>query len=389
MSHTNAYVTFATTLNSLANTQTDSITSDPLEMKTQYSRPISTIEWNKVVQICKAVLPDAKRCNVLITALSTYLQELDSTTTEALADISSIENTLHLTNINNPAEANVAGMLVYKILENKPVLECVESATFITYIKALINEASSNNTGLMSSQDKQKFDEVCQMLDSTYAGISEVVNRMTTFLGTLNANTRLVDLLDLKVDASVYQANLTRLNDDIASLRTTLNTFLDVNDTTVDQLSELVALLRSTVNLQTFSNALVNKADLIDGKIPLSQIPVIDLTGDRGPRGYCYRPYMVGTVLHFDNDGNLPNPEPVNLKGDTGPQGPKGDPGAKGDKGDTGDRGSDGIITPIPGFFGLTVDENGDLYVITDESDAAPSIVYDSTDGNLYYVITE
>lgn len=54
-------------------------------------------------------------------------------------------------------------------------------------------------------------------------------------------------------------------------------------------------------------------------------------------------------VISWTNDQDLPNPAPVNIKGDkgdtgaTGLQGPKGDIGPKGDKGDTGATGPQGI----------------------------------------------
>lgn len=56
-------------------------------------------------------------------------------------------------------------------------------------------------------------------------------------------------------------------------------------------------------------------------------------------------------IISWTNDQDLPNPAPVNIKGDkgdkgdtgaTGLQGPKGDTGPKGDKGDTGATGPQG-----------------------------------------------
>lgn len=45
-------------------------------------------------------------------------------------------------------------------------------------------------------------------------------------------------------------------------------------------------------------------------------------------------------VISWTNDKELPNPEPVNIKGDKGEQGSQGKDGAKGDKGDTGKDGT-------------------------------------------------
>lgn len=53
--------------------------------------------------------------------------------------------------------------------------------------------------------------------------------------------------------------------------------------------------------------------------------------------------------------------------------------GAKGDKGDS------GVTTPLTGFFTMYVDENGDLYAVS-EDDLSDFFEYDSTTGNLYYL---
>lgn len=68
--------------------------------------------------------------------------------------------------------------------------------------------------------------------------------------------------------------------------------------------------------------------------------------GERGPAGYTFTPSVdVSGDLSWSNDGNLENPETVNIRGPQGPQGEKGDTGPqgpKGDKGDTGDTGPQG-----------------------------------------------
>lgn len=58
----------------------------------------------------------------------------------------------------------------------------------------------------------------------------------------------------------------------------------------------------------------------------------------------------------------------------TGPQGPKGDTGES------------GVITTINGFFTLSVDEDGNLWVSHSDSDTPPNFEYDSETGNLYLV---
>lgn len=58
--------------------------------------------------------------------------------------------------------------------------------------------------------------------------------------------------------------------------------------------------------------------------------------------GFTFTPSVNDSgVLSWSNDGGLPNPPSVNVKG---PQGPKGDAGEQGPKGDKGDKGDDGQI---------------------------------------------
>lgn len=66
-------------------------------------------------------------------------------------------------------------------------------------------------------------------------------------------------------------------------------------------------------------------------------------------------------------------------RGEVGPVGPQGAPGPKGDRGDS------GITMPISGFFTMSVDTAGDLYVHVADGGTQPPFRYDSTEGNLYY----
>lgn len=59
--------------------------------------------------------------------------------------------------------------------------------------------------------------------------------------------------------------------------------------------------------------------------------------------------------------------------------------GAKGDKGDKGDA---GIAVTTSGLFSLGVDSDGNLFAYYN-GDEAPKFEYDSTTGNIYYVIEE
>lgn len=59
--------------------------------------------------------------------------------------------------------------------------------------------------------------------------------------------------------------------------------------------------------------------------------------------GYTYTPAVSSAgVISWTNDGGLPNPDPVNIKGPKGDKGDTGDTGPKGDKGDTGETGEQG-----------------------------------------------
>lgn len=53
-------------------------------------------------------------------------------------------------------------------------------------------------------------------------------------------------------------------------------------------------------------------------------------------------------------------------------------------KGEKGDRGDSGVTTPVNGFYTMSVDENGNLYVVSADDGVTPNFEYDSTSGNLY-----
>lgn len=73
-------------------------------------------------------------------------------------------------------------------------------------------------------------------------------------------------------------------------------------------------------------------------------------------------------------------------KGDTGEQGPKGDTGEQGTKGEKGDTGESGIVTPVNGFFTLSVDSEGNLWAYSAGDGTTLDFEYDSETGNLYVV---
>ena len=65
---------------------------------------------------------------------------------------------------------------------------------------------------------------------------------------------------------------------------------------------------------------------------------------------------------------------------------PKGDQGPQGEKGDKGDS---GVSAPSNGFFTLSMEGDGDLYVNYPDNTNPPSFVWDSESGNLYVDIPE
>ena len=92
------------------------------------------------------------------------------------------------------------------------------------------------------------------------------------------------------------------------------------------------------------------------------------LKGAEGTNGATFTPYVSSSgELSWTNDGDKENPATVNIKG------------AKGDRGDS------GVTTPINGFFTMYVDEDGNLWVLS-EDDLTNTFEYDEATGNLYFV---
>ena len=92
------------------------------------------------------------------------------------------------------------------------------------------------------------------------------------------------------------------------------------------------------------------------------------LKGAEGANGATFTPYVSSSgELSWTNDGDKKNPATVNIKG------------SKGDRGDS------GVTTPINGFFTMYVDEDGNLWVLS-EDDLTNTFEYDAETGNLYFV---
>ena len=87
-----------------------------------------------------------------------------------------------------------------------------------------------------------------------------------------------------------------------------------------------------------------------------------------GTEGTTFTPSVSATGdLSWSNDDGKENPATVNIKG------------VKGDRGDS------GVTTPINGFFTMYVDEDGNLWVLS-EDDLTNTFEYDESTGNLYFV---
>ena len=103
---------------------------------------------------------------------------------------------------------------------------------------------------------------------------------------------------------------------------------------------------------------------------------VVDMsgaTGLQGPRGVQGQQGVQG---------------PQGLRGETGATGATGAQGPQGIQGPQGPAGADGaagVVVSGAGLFTLEVDSNGDLYVVYDSANEAPSFYYDEDTGDLYW----
>ena len=113
------------------------------------------------------------------------------------------------------------------------------------------------------------------------------------------------------------------------------------------------------------------------------EIPAI--VGERGADGYT----PVKGVDYFDGqdgqdgkDGYTPQKNVDYFDGKDGYTPVKGVDYFDGEKGDTGES---GVVTPVSGFYTLSVDADGNLWV-TSEDGNTPNFEYDSATGNLYVI---
>lgn len=111
--------------------------------------------------------------------------------------------------------------------------------------------------------------------------------------------------------------------------------------------------------------------------------------GQSGSNGYTFIPQVSPEgIISWTNDGELPNPDPVNIMGPEGPageRGPQGPAGEQGPQGPAGERGPQGPAGQVPIIdFGEQV--AGTPFTITAEQmqqliDDVPPIVQVTIDG--------
>ena len=105
------------------------------------------------------------------------------------------------------------------------------------------------------------------------------------------------------------------------------------------------------------------------------------LTGPQGPQGIQGQTGATGPMGPAGPQGVQGE------KGETGPQGPQGIQGEKGEKGDKGDPGAPGVVTEIDiGFFAMQIKSDGNLYIITNDSESPPPLKINE-DGDLIYTV--
>ena len=132
--------------------------------------------------------------------------------------------------------------------------------------------------------------------------------------------------------------------------------------------------------------------------------------GERGPQGLAgpEGPQGLQGLRGEKGDAGAAGPTgpqgpagPTGLTGSTGPQGPVGPVGPQGKQGIQGvqgiqcpqgervEKGDSGISAPSNGFFTLSMEGDGDLYVNYPDNTSPPSFTWDSKSGDLYVDIPE
>ena len=134
-------------------------------------------------------------------------------------------------------------------------------------------------------------------------------------------------------------------------------------------------------------------------KTGMAKLGKTDIALPAGKDGVSVVHEWQGTVLSVTSASGTTAADLKGERGETGLQGVKGDQGIQGEqgvrgeqgvqgiqgeKGEKGDTGESGVTAPANGFFTLSVDKDGGLWVSTADG-AAPTLELD-TNGNLYFV---
>ena len=99
--------------------------------------------------------------------------------------------------------------------------------------------------------------------------------------------------------------------------------------------------------------------------------------GDQGPQG------------EKGEKGDTGSRGATGAAGERGPQGLAGPEGPQGPQGERGEKGDSGISAPSNGFFTLSMEGDGDLYVNYPDNTSPPSFTWDPKSGDLYVDIPE
>lgn len=98
---------------------------------------------------------------------------------------------------------------------------------------------------------------------------------------------------------------------------------------------------------------------------------------------------LVDTAYEYLEKGKLVGPPGIQgPRGERGEKGEQGIQGVQGIQGPKGDPGESGVTAPLNGFFTLSVEPNGDLYVHSAGDASAPVMEYNESTGDLF-LITE
>ena len=203
-----------------------------------------------------------------------------------------------------------------------------------------------------------------EIYDQILAEIARVRENNSTFIADANSKldeaNRKMDEASQKLDEAkeenekfIEQANQTLTN----ALK---HNIANIEKTGTDGLVDTytITFLDGSTKTYTVTNGK-------EGYTPKKNIDYFD--GEPGKDGVSVTHVWDGTKLHITSSSGTSY---ADLKGERGP------------------KGESGIVSPVAGFFSLTVDDNGNLYAFCEDS-AVPNFEYDPETGNLYVVQEE